>query len=113
MKMEVKAKMENKILSYLGFAAKARNLVTGYNTCVYMMEKKKIRLLLLAEDLSENSVKKMVSAAARCKVPCKIYGKSEQLSRITGNVGKGIFGITDENFAKVISDGIEHIQSGK
>ena len=44
--------MENKVLSYLGFAAKARKLVTGYNTCIYMMEKKKIRLLVLAEDLS-------------------------------------------------------------
>ena len=40
-------KMENKVLSYLGFAARARKLVTGYNTCLYMMEKKKIRLLLL------------------------------------------------------------------
>ena len=87
--------MENKVLSYLGFAAKARKLVTGYNTCIYMMEKKKIRLLVLAEDLSENSVKKMVSAAEKHKVPCKIYGVGEQLSRITGNAGKGIFGITE------------------
>ena len=53
----------------------------------------------------------MVSAAEKHKVPCKIYGAGEQLSRITGNAGKGIFGITDENFAKVISDGIDHIQS--
>ena len=52
-------KMENKVLSYLGFAARARKLVTGYNTCLYMMEKKKIRLLLLAEDLSENTKKKI------------------------------------------------------
>ena len=49
--------MENKVFSYMGFAAKARKLVTGYNTCDYMMEKRKIRLLILAEDLSENSVK--------------------------------------------------------
>ncbi len=105
--------MENKVLSYLGFAAKARKLVTGYNTCIYMMEKKKIRLLILAEDLSENSVKKMASAAEKYNVPCKIYGAGEQLSKITGNAGKGIFGITDENFAKVISDGIDHIQSEK
>ena len=105
--------MENKVLSYLGFAAKARKLVTGYNTCIYMMEKKKIRLLILAEDLSENSVKKMVSASEKHKVPCRIYGAGEQLSKITGTAGKGIFGITDENFAKVISDGIDHIQSEK
>ena len=102
--------MENKIASHLGFAAKARKLVTGYNTCIYMMEKKKIRLLILTEDLAENSVKKMVSAAEKYRVPCKIYGNREQLSKITGNVDKGIYGITDDNFAKVISEGIERIQ---
>ena len=105
--------MENKILSYLGFAAKARKLVTGYNTCIYMMEKRKIRLLILTEDLSENSVKKMVSAAEKHRVPCKIYGSREQLSRMTGNIDKGIYGVTDDNFAKVISDGIDQIQSVK
>ena len=105
--------MENKVLSYFGFAAKARQLVTGYNTCIYMMEKRKIRLLILTEDLAENSVKKMISAAEKYRVPYKVYGSKEQLSQITGNVDKGIFGITDNNFAKVISDGIDHIQSVK
>ena len=105
--------MENKVRSYLGFAAKARKLVTGYNTCIYMMEKKRIRLLILTEDLSENSVKKMVSAAEKHRVPCKIYGTREQLSNITGNVDKGIYGVTDDNFAKVISDGIALIQAEK
>ena len=105
--------MENKVLSYMGFAAKARKLVTGYNTCIYMMEKRKIRLLILTEDLAENSVKKMVSAAEKHRVSYRIYGSREQLSQITGNVDKGIFGIIDDNFAKVISDGIDHIQSVK
>ena len=105
--------MENKVLSYMGFAAKARKLVTGYNTCIYMMEKRKIRLLILTEDLAENSVKKMVSAAEKHRVADKIYGSREQLSKITGNVDKGLYGITDDNFAKVISDGIDHIQSVK
>ena len=105
--------MENKVFSYMGFAAKARKLVTGYNTCVYMMEKKKIRLLIITEDLSENSVKKMMSAAEKHRVPCKRFSTREQLSKITGNVDKGIYGITDENFAKVISDGIDIIQSVK
>ena len=30
----------NKVYSYLGFAAKSRNLVTGYNTCEMMIKKK-------------------------------------------------------------------------
>ena len=106
--MEVK---KNKVFSYLGFAAKARKLATGYNTCIYMMEKKKVKLILLAEDLSANSLKKMAAAAQGQGVPYRIYGTVDRLSHETGNVKKGIYGILDENFAKVISEGIDSDQS--
>ncbi len=50
--------MRAKVMSYLGFAAKAGKIVNGYNTCMFMMEKRKVRLVLLAADLAENSIKK-------------------------------------------------------
>ena len=46
--------MRSKMMSYLGFAAKARKIVNGYNTCIFMMEKRKVKLLVLEEDLAEN-----------------------------------------------------------
>ncbi len=103
--------IENKILSYMGFAAKARKLVTGYNTCIYMMEKGKVKLLILTENLAENTVKKMTQVAEAHNVPYRMYGDREELSRCTGNVDKAIYGIIDNNFAKVILDGIDQIQS--
>ena len=103
--------MKNKVATYMGFAAKARKIVTGYNTCIYMMGKKKVKLLVIAEDLSENSMKKAISAADKQHVPYRIYGSRDNLSHITGNVDKGIFGIVDDHFAKIISDEIDHIQS--
>ncbi|MCI8610181.1 MAG: hypothetical protein HFE73_11095 [Firmicutes bacterium] len=106
--------MENKkIYSYMGFAAKARKLATGYNTCIYMMEKKKVKLLLTAEDLAENSLKKMEAAAQKYQVPYKIYGSIEQLSKSTGNVDKGIFAVLDENLANAIIKQIDHMQSNE
>ena len=48
-----KSDMRSKVISYLGFAAKARKIVNGYNTCIFMMEKRKVKLLVLAEDLAE------------------------------------------------------------
>ena len=36
--------MRSKVMSYLGFAAKAGKIVNGYNTCMFMMEKKKVKL---------------------------------------------------------------------
>lgn len=97
----------------MGFAARARKLAAGYNTCIYMMEKKKVRLLVLAEDLADSSAKKMISAAERYGVPWKRYGTKEQLSRRTGNEDKGIYGILDEELAKVIFDRIDDMTSSE
>ncbi len=99
--------MRSKVESYMGFAARARKLSTGYNTCLFMMEKGKLRLLILAEDLSDNSKEKMIAAAKQNDLQYRIYGSIEALSHITGTQGKGIFGIADENFAKVILSEID------
>lgn len=100
-----------KMLSYMGFAAKARKIVNGYNTCIFTMEKRRVKLLIIAEDLSENSKKKMIQAANKFNVEYRIFGDSDEMSHMTGTEGKGIFAITDENFANVISKEIDHIQS--
>lgn len=94
--------MREKIHSYLGFAKRSRNLVTGYNTCVVAIQHKKAKLLILTEDLSENTMKKMKSAADAGNVPYRVYGSVEELSQMTGSQDRGIFAITDSNFAKVI-----------
>ena len=100
-----------KVFSYLGFAARSRNLVTGYNTCVLMMEKKRIKLLILTEDLADNTMKKMLQQCSRSNVEYRIFGHREQLSHITGQSDKGIFGITDRHFAEIICKEIDRIQS--
>lgn len=92
--------MRKKIDSYLGFARKSRGLVTGYNTCVFAI--KKIKLLIIAEDLSDNTVKKLHKLASDNGVPLRVYGNTDELSKITGSTERGVYGITDMNFANVI-----------
>ncbi len=99
--------MRSKVESYLGFAARARSLSTGYNTCIFMMEKRKLKLLILTEDLSENSKEKMLRVAKQYEVPCRTYGKMDDLSHITGTEGKGIFGLADKNLADAIVSEID------
>ena len=99
--------MRSKVESYLGFAARARSLSTGYNTCIFMMEKRKLKLLILTEDLSENSKEKMLRAAKQYEVPCRTYGKMDDLSHITGTEGKGIFGLADKNLADALVSEID------
>lgn len=94
--------MRSKLHSYIGFARKSRNLLTGYHTCVIGMQKKRVKLLIVAEDISENTGTKIEKEAKKHQVPCRVYGKSEELSQMAGTGGRSIFGITDQNFAEVI-----------
>ncbi|MBR5315904.1 MAG: ribosomal L7Ae/L30e/S12e/Gadd45 family protein [Firmicutes bacterium] len=103
--------VRNKVESYLGFAARSRNLITGYNTCIMMMGKRKVKLLILSEDLAENTVEKMLKECKKNKVEYRVFGHSDDLSHITGKSGKGIFGITDKHFAEIICKEIDLIQS--
>lgn len=98
-------------MSYFGFAARSRNLVTGYNTCELMISRRKIKLLVIAEDMAENTKKKMVQKCISNSIDYRIFGLSDELSHITGNGGKGLFGITDSHFAKIIAEEIDLIQS--
>jgi len=99
--------MIKKVDSYLGFAAKSRNLVSGYHTCLHAIKQKKLKLLILSGDLSENTVKKLSKLSKENEVPLRIYGKSEELSKATGSQERGVFGITDGNFADVIMKEID------
>lgn len=103
--------MRKKIYSYLGFAARSRNLVTGYNTCIMAMQKKQLKLLILACDLSDNSIEKLVREAEKTGTSYRIYGSVQELSHITGKDNKGVFGITDRNFADIIGQEIDKEQS--
>jgi len=94
--------MKQKIETYLGFAKKSRNLISGYNACIYAAKKKQLKLLLIAEDVSENTKSKFNKLAKTGNIPIKIYGTKDILSRLTGEVDKGIFGISDSHFAQII-----------
>ena len=57
--------MNRKVISYLGFAKKSGNLLTGVNTCTFALAKGKVRLMILAEDISENSRKKIMKESRK------------------------------------------------
>ena len=94
--------MKRKVLSYMGFAKKSGNLMAGVNTCTFAMNKGKVRLMILSEDISENSEKKIMKEIRRHGVNFVKYGSSEELSCAVGASGRSVFAVCDENFSKVI-----------
>ncbi len=94
--------MTDKVLRYLGFARKAGSLVSGVNTCTYSMSRGKAALVILAEDISENSEKKIMKEIRKSGTTFVKYGKKEDLSHAVGQAERSVFAITDDQFAKTI-----------
>ena len=67
--------ISDKLFGYLGFAAKARKLSAGYNTCLMLVEKRKVRLLIIAEDTAEGSIEKMTRKCEAGQVDYRIFGR--------------------------------------
>lgn len=99
---------KKKIESYLGLARRAGKMVSGYQTCVHTISRGSIRLLIVAEDASENTRDKFSELCRRYKVEYRVYGTVDELSMMTGFTGRGVYGITDKNFAEVMIKEIEN-----
>lgn len=94
--------MKKKVISYLGFAKKSGNLVSGVNTCSFALTKGKAKLIILAEDISENSEKKIMKEIRKHGAEYVKYGCCEELSHAVGTSGRSVFAVCDDNFKKVI-----------
>ena len=94
--------MDDKVLRYMGFARKAGSLVSGVNTCTYTMNKGKAALVILAEDISENSEKKIMKEIRKSGADFVKYGQKADLSHAVGQAERSVFAITDDQFAKTI-----------
>ena len=103
----MKLKEKKKADSYLGFARKSGKVIMGSGICLSQMDRGKIKLLIIAKDTSENSVKKLKNKACGSNTEYRLYGTSEHLSRLIGSPGRTVFGIIDEEFAHIIKKAID------
>ena len=96
--------MRSKAMSLLGFAKKSGNLVSGVNTCTFAISKGKAKLVILAEDISAGSEKKIMKEIRKKGIPYIKYSTIDELSHIAGESGRSVFAVLDENFARSILD---------
>lgn len=103
--------ISNKLRGYLGFCAKARKLQAGYNTCLRLIEKRRVKLLIVCGDAADNTIEKMTQKCRSGGIPVRVFGEKEELSCITGRRENSVFAVTDGQFAKVIKEEIDRIRS--
>ena len=94
--------MENKIYGLIGLARRAGKVSFGTEISIETIEKKKARLVIVAEDSSDRTKKNFKELSQKLNIPFKIAGTIEDLSKSIGQVNKAVLVIKDENFAKEI-----------
>ncbi len=103
--------VKSKFESLIGFAMKSGNLVAGGGLCLSKISAGRLRLLIITEDVGDNTRKKMINKCVSHDVEYRIFGKAGELSQMTGKQDKGVFGIIDKGFAENICKEIDDIQS--
>lgn len=96
---------EKKLLSLLGFAARARKLVTGTDLCRDEVRRGKLPLVIVAADASDNTFKRILDACNYydtdiCKVPISSADLSRQIGKLS-NIA--VIGVNDMNFVDGIT----------
>ncbi|OBZ16919.1 MULTISPECIES: ribosomal L7Ae/L30e/S12e/Gadd45 family protein [Bacillales] len=99
---------QNKSLSQLGMAMRAGKLITGDEIVLKAVRNKKVHLVILAGDASENTKKKF-------RDKCNTYGiqlaeafDREQLGKAIGKPERVVLAVTDAQFGKMIASHLSH-----
>ena len=94
--------MINKIYGTLGLAMRAGKVAYGTDMCIETIKKDEAYLLILAEDLSDNTKEKLLKIAESYHISIVIFGKIATISHSIGKENKGVITILDDGFAKKI-----------
>lgn len=96
--------MNKQYLNLLGLANAARKIVTG-ETLIKQIKAKKISLVLIAKNASENSKKKITDKCHYYHIPYYIMDEdSDTLGKAIGKENRVAIGIADRGFAKKIKE---------
>ena len=90
------------ILGLIGLAARARKISFGADSVELQAQKKKVYLIILAQNSSVRTKEKFQKISEKYKIPIIITETIENLSKAIGKNNKAILGIEDINLASEI-----------
>ena len=100
---------KEKILSMLGLATKAGKTVTGTQACNIAIKRKKTKLVIIAEDASENAKSPAINLCNANSAEYVLFSTKDDLGHYTGKSERAIAAITDEGFANRIREMINNL----
>ena len=89
---------------------KAGKLAYGTDMCLDKIKFNKAKMVIVAEDASDNTKEKFSKICEEKKIPIYIFGNKFELSRSIGKDNKTVFTILDGNFSKSILKMLEDLR---
>ena len=90
----------NKWMSLLGLANRARKITSGEELTVKEIRSGNAKLILLSEDASQNTTKKITDKCRSYKVPLKQVPNREVLGKAIGKEQRVVVAVLDNGFAQ-------------
>ena len=94
--------INKKILGLIGLSARARKIAYGADSVENEIKKRKVYLIIIANDSSDRTKEKFQKLSEIYNIPIYIGGEIEELSKAIGKSNKAILGIEDINLANEI-----------
>ena len=94
--------INNKVYGLLGLTTKAGKLIFGTESCLDMINKKKAKLIIVAEDTAERTIDNFREKCKQNNIDFYIFGKKEEISKAIGKPNKTVIGVKDKNLAGAI-----------
>lgn len=91
-------------MSMVGFATKAGKTESGEFSVERAIKTGRAKLVIIAEDASDNTSQMFQNKCKFYNVPYLIYGTKEQLGSMTGKSIRASVAITDSNFGIAITN---------
>ena len=102
--------IKNKIYGLLGLARRAGKISFGTESSIDTIERRKAKLVIIAEDSSDRTKKNFQNICKNYNIPIRIYGTIDEISQSIGQNNKAVIVIKDENFSNEI---IKKIDGGE
>ncbi|WP_442600905.1 YlxQ family RNA-binding protein [Paenibacillus sp. KN14-4R] len=94
--------MNHKFYNNLGLAMRARKLATGDEIVLKAVRSGEAKLVIMAEDASENTKKKFQDKCSSYNVPLLITGTRGELGESIGKEARVLIAVLDAGFAKML-----------
>ncbi|MCI7274765.1 MAG: ribosomal L7Ae/L30e/S12e/Gadd45 family protein [Lachnospiraceae bacterium] len=101
---------QDKVLSMLGLAARARGVADGGFSVEKAIKSGKAALVILAGDASDNSRKEFVNMCSYYRTPIYQYSNKEELGHSIGKELRSVVAVLDVGIAKAIKERLKEME---